>query len=197
METLLLQGVGCEGMPLTSTYLDMRLTIIVTANNARLLQVMELVFCGHRRRAAALPAACLWRPVPGPGRAVLPVCSLPEALQKSNLMRCSSAMQLTNSLATIASILRVQNPSSASAPYMNKGLVLLHRPSDPWLAGADLVLQSEYKEQRDIVNSIMASVPGHPFWKLIIGRMLSVRAPLSCCSASLRAEGTSLQYLSV
>ncbi|CAL8462802.1 g2335 [Coccomyxa elongata] len=47
------------------------------------------------------------------------------------------------------------------------------RPSDPWLAGADLVLQSEYKEQRDIVNSIMASVPGHPFWKLIIGRMLS------------------------
>lgn len=47
------------------------------------------------------------------------------------------------------------------------------RPSDAWLAGADLVLQSEYKEQRDIVNSIMASVPGHPFWKLIIGRMLS------------------------
>lgn len=51
------------------------------------------------------------------------------------------------------------------------------RPSDPWLAGADLVLQSEYKEQRDVVNSVMASVPGHPFWKLIIHQMLSVRAP--------------------
>ncbi|EIE27155.1 hypothetical protein COCSUDRAFT_38902 [Coccomyxa subellipsoidea C-169] len=47
------------------------------------------------------------------------------------------------------------------------------RPSDPWLAGADLVLQSEYKEQRDVVNSVMASVPGHPFWKFIIGQMLS------------------------
>lgn len=52
------------------------------------------------------------------------------------------------------------------------------RPSDAWLAGADLVLQSEYREQRDIVNSVMASVPGHPFWKLIIAHMLSVSRAL-------------------
>ncbi len=76
---------------------------------------------------------------------------------------------------------------------LNEALVLCPRPSDPWLAGADLVLQSEYKEQRDIVNSIMASVPGHPFWKLIIGRMLSVRALLVLLQhpPSTELEGTS------
>ncbi len=63
------------------------------------------------------------------------------------------------------------------------------RPSDPWLAGADLVLQNEYKEQRDVVNSVMASVPGHPFWKLIIGQMLSVRGPLSPPSSGVRTLG--------
>jgi hypothetical protein len=49
------------------------------------------------------------------------------------------------------------------------------RPTDPFLAGYDLVLQSEYRHQADVVNSVMASVPGHPFWKAIIGQMLAVR----------------------
>ena len=63
------------------------------------------------------------------------------------------------------------------------------RPSDPWLAGADLVLQSEYKEQRDVVNSVMASVPGHPFWKFIIGQMLSVRGPFPPPFSGVRPLG--------
>ncbi len=49
------------------------------------------------------------------------------------------------------------------------------RSSAEWLAPYTLVLQSEYKEGRDIVNSVMASVPGHPFWKAIIGQMMQVR----------------------
>ena len=49
------------------------------------------------------------------------------------------------------------------------------RSSAAWLAPYTLVLQSEYKEGRDIVNSVMASVPGHPFWKAIIGQMIQVR----------------------
>ena len=44
------------------------------------------------------------------------------------------------------------------------------------LLGHDIVLQSEYHGGRDIVNSIMASVPGHPFWKAIITQMLEVQS---------------------
>ena len=47
--------------------------------------------------------------------------------------------------------------------------------SEAWLAPYTLVLQSEYADGRDIVNSVMASVPGHPFWKAIIGQMMQVR----------------------
>ena len=46
--------------------------------------------------------------------------------------------------------------------------------SEAWLAPYTLVLQSEYGDGRDIVNSVMASVPGHPFWKAIIGQMMQV-----------------------
>ena len=46
------------------------------------------------------------------------------------------------------------------------------RSAEPSLLGHDIVLQSEYREGRDIVNSIMASVPGHPFWKAVITEML-------------------------
>lgn len=49
------------------------------------------------------------------------------------------------------------------------------RCAEPSLLGHDIVLQSEYREGRDIVNSIMASVPGHPFWKVVITEMLEVR----------------------
>lgn len=48
------------------------------------------------------------------------------------------------------------------------------RSAEPSLLGHDVVLQSEYREGRDVVNSIMASVPGHPFWKAIITEMLGV-----------------------
>ena len=46
------------------------------------------------------------------------------------------------------------------------------RSAEPSLLGHDIVLQSEYREGRDVVNSIMASVPGHPFWKAVITEML-------------------------
>ena len=49
------------------------------------------------------------------------------------------------------------------------------RSAEASLLGRDIVLQSEYREGRDIVNSIMASVPGHPFWKVVITEMLEVR----------------------
>ena len=49
------------------------------------------------------------------------------------------------------------------------------RSAEPSLLGHDIVLQSEYREGRDVVNSIMASVPGHPFWKAVITEMLEVR----------------------
>lgn len=51
------------------------------------------------------------------------------------------------------------------------------RSAEPSLLGHDIVLQSEYREGRDIVNSIMASVPGHPFWKAVITEMLEVSMP--------------------
>ncbi len=35
---------------------------------------------------------------------------------------------------------------------------------EPFLAGFDLVFQSEFREGRDINNAVMAGVPGHPFW---------------------------------
>ncbi len=54
--------------------------------------------------------------------------------------------------------------------------VQCYTSSEAWLAPYTLVLQSEYEEGRDIVNSVMASVPGHPFWKAIIGQMMQARA---------------------
>ena len=64
------------------------------------------------------------------------------------------------------------------------------RSAEPSLLGHDIVLQSEYREGRDIVNSIMASVPGHPFWKAVITEMLEVPMPCQACTycASTRAE---------
>jgi hypothetical protein len=53
--------------------------------------------------------------------------------------------------------------------------VQCYTSSEAWLAPYTLVLQSEYEEGRDIVNSVMASVPGHPFWKAIIGQMMQAR----------------------
>ena len=65
------------------------------------------------------------------------------------------------------------------------------------LLGQDIVLQSEYKGGRDVVNSIMASVPGHPFWKAIITEMLEVP---SHCQPPLHAEcicGLHAEYAAV
>ena len=61
------------------------------------------------------------------------------------------------------------------------------------LLGHDIVLQSEYRGGRDIVNSIMASVPGHPFWKAIITQMLEVHSygrplPHASCICGLQAD---------
>lgn len=64
------------------------------------------------------------------------------------------------------------------------------RSAEPSLLGHDIVLQSEYREGRDIVNSIMASVPGHPFWKAVITEMLEVSILCLVCGhhASMEAE---------
>ena len=65
------------------------------------------------------------------------------------------------------------------------------------LLGQDIVLQSEYKGGHDVVNSIMASVPGHPFWKAIITEMLEVSShyqpPLDAfCICGLHADYTAV-----
>ena len=51
------------------------------------------------------------------------------------------------------------------------------RSSEASLLGHDIVLQSEYRAGQDVVNSIMASVPGHVFWKYVITEMLEVGTP--------------------
>ncbi|KAK9817534.1 hypothetical protein WJX74_010947 [Apatococcus lobatus] len=38
------------------------------------------------------------------------------------------------------------------------------RSPEPFMAGFDLIFQSEFPEADDINNAIMAGVPGHPFW---------------------------------
>lgn len=70
------------------------------------------------------------------------------------------------------------------------------------LLGHDIVLQSEYHGGRDIVNSIMASVPGHPFWKAIITQMLEVQShgrplPHASCICGLQADCNASPHRSV
>eukprot|EP00884_Botryococcus_braunii_P001135 jgi/Botrbrau1/11021/Bobra.101_1s0019.1 len=46
------------------------------------------------------------------------------------------------------------------------------RPMTAWINKYNLVLQSEYATERDIVNAVMASAPQHRYWKLVIRIMM-------------------------
>ncbi len=51
-----------------------------------------------------------------------------------------------------------------------------YTPMDAWLTGHDLVLQSEYGSGDDVTNGMMASVPQHEFWELVI-KIMRERSP--------------------
>lgn len=46
------------------------------------------------------------------------------------------------------------------------------RPADPFLEGHDLVLQAERDSKSALINAVMASVPRHSLWEMVIEIMM-------------------------
>lgn len=105
---------------------------------------------------------------------------------RMHVTRCTCRLQIT----------RMHAAGDALRPFLMHAFgglyidldVQCFRSAEPSLLGHDVVLQSEYREGRDVVNSIMASVPGHPFWKAIITEMLGVRTALPCMTVQSRQK---------
>ena len=49
-----------------------------------------------------------------------------------------------------------------------------YRSSEAFLAGHDLVFQSE-KNEEDVSNAMVGSITGHPFWNAVVRKMIVVR----------------------
>lgn len=49
-------------------------------------------------------------------------------------------------------------------------------PTGPLLSGREIVLQLENEDTKSLNNAVMASIPGHPFWMVVIERMMAERS---------------------
>ncbi len=59
-----------------------------------------------------------------------------------------------------------------------------YRPIDDMLGQSDIVFQEEFKYggNNQIVNSVIASVPGHPFWQGIVRSQIKVATYQHLCT---------------